>query len=107
MARPAPVRRSHHDGPAALRHDVDRARVTKALDQCAVAPVVLVHACAGSGKTTAVSRWVRELARPVEWRTLGPDHNWAAVLQREVLGDPALTAPDSNAVVVFDDFECI
>jgi LuxR family maltose regulon positive regulatory protein len=107
MARPAPVRSPDHDRPAAPRHVVDRARVTKALDQCAVAPVVLVHACAGAGKTTAVARWVRDRARPVAWKTLGPEHNDVATLTRDVLSAPALAVPDANAVIVFDDFECI
>ena len=60
--------------PLLARHVVDRSRIHRMLDLSTEKKLVLVSAPAGSGKTTAVSSWLRRTAedgarRRVEWLT--------------------------------------
>lgn len=52
---------------------VARRRLVERMDRAATAPLTLISAPAGFGKTTAVSQWAGERRRPVAWVSLEPE----------------------------------
>ncbi|MFC9518638.1 LuxR C-terminal-related transcriptional regulator [Nocardiaceae bacterium NPDC056970] len=88
-----------------------RTRLFDALDRTITdpddsAPVVLVCAPAGSGKTTFLADWAhRTLARPesptIVWASIDEEHNAPHVLRAELARAPA--DPDRAAWLILDD----
>ena len=69
--RPALTQRmARRRTPALADHYVRRARLMDLLDEATRAPLCLVVAPAGSGKTTLVAGWQREAPMPVAWLAL-------------------------------------
>jgi LuxR family maltose regulon positive regulatory protein len=71
--------------PAPADHLVRRARLLELLDQAVVAPLTLVVAPAGSGKTSLLAGWTAESAMPTAWLSLDeadrdPAQLWTGVL---------------------------
>ena len=71
--------------PAAVPHHVRRGRLHDLLDEAADAPLTLVVAPAGAGKTSLLAAWAAECPRPTAWLSLdetdrdGP-HLWRGVV---------------------------
>ena len=70
--------------PSVGHHAVDRPRVRRALDAGRDAPLTLVAAPAGYGKTTAVRAWCASLDAALAWVTLDTGDNDPALLWRYV-----------------------
>jgi LuxR family maltose regulon positive regulatory protein len=115
---PAPVIETKLRKPALPQHVVARAAFDAALD-ASPARLVIVHAKAGAGKTTALARWAqRHREFHVAWCSLDradndPDRFWAHVLaaiDRDI-GVDALDfleqgyAPDAVATAIVTDLE--
>jgi LuxR family maltose regulon positive regulatory protein len=84
--------------PASPRHEIARTRVVAALDAAvSTHPVVVVHARAGAGKTTAVAQWVRERAPSAHWCSIDVDDD-ATRLWRHALAIDALSRPVGPAL---------
>ncbi|MFI5896317.1 LuxR C-terminal-related transcriptional regulator [Actinoplanes sp. NPDC051513] len=71
--------------PRMIRAGVDRAHLTRLLEEASGRPVTMVCAGAGWGKTMAVSAWAQARREPVAWLSLDPHDNdpqifWAYVL---------------------------
>jgi len=87
--------------PELPSHHVARPRLMELLDRAAAAPLTLVSAPAGSGKTTLVAAWTRRrgAVRRTAWVTLepddlDPDRFWRVVLEglrRQGVGVPEAT----------------
>ncbi len=54
---------------------LQRTRLLRLIDQPAIAPITLVTAPAGYGKSTAVRQWAYATSCPVAWVSLGPKSN--------------------------------
>ena len=107
--------------PSTPRGVVQRARLTRKLDESLGSKLTLVSAPAGYGKTTLVTDWLRGIDRPLTWLSLDERDNDAATFLRYLVGalqrmDPAigrkvqgaLEAPElaripSEMVSLFDD----
>ena len=71
--------------PRARRDTVPRPRLDGLLDRARTAPVTLVSAPAGFGKTTLLAAWLADAGQPVAWVSLDerdrrPESFWAYVL---------------------------
>jgi ferredoxin len=76
---------------------VARPRLSRRLDRCVQHKLLLICAPAGFGKTTLLSQWSRQSARPVAWVSLDatdndPTHFWSY----GVSGVGALTAEEAT-----------
>jgi LuxR family maltose regulon positive regulatory protein len=67
-----------------------RPRVLDSLDRASIARVVVVSASAGSGKSLALSQWVRYRSPSAHWCTLDPADNDSTRFWRHVLGSSEL-----------------
>ena len=79
------VLRAKLRAPTAPEHFVRRARLHRLLDEVATAPVTLVVAPAGAGKTSLLSGWTAESATPTCWLTLDETDRGAAQLWSGVI----------------------
>ena len=79
------VLRAKLRAPTAPEHFVRRARLHRLLDEVATAPVTLVVAPAGAGKTSLLSGWTAESATPICWLTLDETDRGAAQLWSGVI----------------------
>src|SRR4029453_14693330 len=89
--------------PTVPPHHVRRGRLLDLLDEAVAAPLTLVVAPAGAGKTSLLAGWAAEHPHPVAWLSLDecdrdPDH----------LGRRGETALDAAApVLVIDDVQVV
>ena len=72
--------------PSTPAHHVRRARLHRLLDQVTDAPVTLVVAPAGAGKTSLLAAWTAESSTPTCWLTLDesdrdPAQFWSGVIE--------------------------
>jgi ATP/maltotriose-dependent transcriptional regulator MalT len=98
----SPLLRAKLRPPLVPKHHVRRARLLRLLDEAVDAPLTLVVAPAGVGKTVLVSSWSAESAVPTSWLTLDETDRdgrelWSGLVAAlEVLrpgcGEGALTA---------------
>src|SRR5262245_45914211 len=89
--------------PPAPAHYLRRGRLLDLLDDAVAAPLTLVVAPAGAGKTSLLAGWAAELPKPVAWLSLDecdrdPVHLWPRVGR-------ALDAP--APVLVIDDVHVV
>jgi LuxR family maltose regulon positive regulatory protein len=77
-------------GAAARRHIIERPRLTRLLDQTR-APVIMLVAAAGYGKTTLARQWLED--KPHAWYRVTPASSDVAAL---VLGLGRALADPSN-----------
>jgi LuxR family maltose regulon positive regulatory protein len=66
----SPLLRAKLRPPLVPKHHVRRTRLLRLLDEAIAAPLTLVVAPAGVGKTVLVSSWTAESAVPTSWLTL-------------------------------------
>jgi len=66
----SPLLRAKLRPPLVPKHHVRRTRLLRLLDDAVAAPLTLVVAPAGVGKTVLVSSWTAESAAPTSWLTL-------------------------------------
>jgi LuxR family maltose regulon positive regulatory protein len=83
--------------PTLPRQEVERPRLWDALDRCAIARVAIISGCAGSGKSLAVSQWVRNRVPRSHWCNLDAADDDPTRFWRHVLAAPDLSnlAPHS------------
>jgi LuxR family maltose regulon positive regulatory protein len=74
-------------------HYVRRARLLGLLDEVVAAPLTLVVAPAGTGKTTLLAGWAAEAASPVGWLSLDDGDADAARLEAGICAAVATLAP--------------
>jgi LuxR family maltose regulon positive regulatory protein len=72
--------------PSLTPFHVERPRLFELLDELAHAPLTLVVAPPGSGKTTLASAWVERSDVPTAWLTLDAVHDDPALLWRSLVG---------------------
>jgi DNA-binding CsgD family transcriptional regulator len=87
--------------PKLSRARVRRPRISERLDQGVGAPLTLIVAPAGSGKTTALAQWVNERTAPVTWVTATSDT--AASLARVEAALQDVANAQDRAVIIVDD----
>src|SRR4051794_968390 len=92
--------------PARRRAGVRRSRLVTLLADPGAAPVAVLVAPAGVGKTTLLREWAARDARPFAWITLDAGHDSGSRLLRTVAArvDAAKAdAADGRVVLVLDD----
>ena len=93
--------------PTIGRHHVIRGRIDALLDDATEAPLVLVSAPAGSGKSTAVSGWLHRRGGTNGWYSLDSDDNdpavfWPSLASVLGISDPTGTrGPRDVALALF------
>ncbi len=89
----APHVRSKLRPPGAPPHHVHRARLLDLLDESAAAPLTLVVAPAGAGKTSLLAGWAAQYPLPVAWLTLDESDRGAAHVWRSMIAALDTLAP--------------
>jgi len=89
--------------PGTPPHYLRRGRLIDLLDEAVAAPLTLVVAPAGAGKTSLLAGWAAEYPHPVAWLSLDDSDRDPAHLRRRVAS--ALDAPAS--VLVIDDAHAV
>ena len=88
-----PLVRAKLRPPAPVAHYVRRARLLDRLDEAVAAPLTLVVAPAGAGKTSLVAAWATEAAPPTAWLSLDDRDRDAAQVWRGVISALETVAP--------------
>ena len=88
-----PLIRAKLRPPAPVPHYVRRPRLLDLIDEAVAAPLTLVVAPAGAGKTSLVAGWATESTRPTGWLSLDDGDRDAAHLWRGVIAGLDPLAP--------------
>lgn len=78
-----------------FKNYLDRPRLIIRLNSFSNAPLILLSAPAGYGKTTLVNAWLERLHTPVAWLSLGPNENELSSFLRHLTGAVRRPFPNS------------
>jgi LuxR family transcriptional regulator, maltose regulon positive regulatory protein len=94
--RPIPATDSSHGA-------LERPRLLRLIDRPTLAPVTLITAPAGFGKSTLAAQWARHRGRPVAWVSLRPGSNSLSLLLADLAGAVAAAVLDRGGEVLAPD----